>query len=90
MFSISSCSSHQAIKCLTVAGQTPVVVEVTDAGSGRPGGLEGLLEATTTQDTYPYVFLKGRFVGGCNDGPEEEWMGIKPIIKRGELAKFLK
>ena len=89
VFSMNGCPyCVEAVKSLTAAGKSPVEVKVTGAGSAKPSALASVLEATTKQDSYPYVFLKGRFVGGCNDGPED-WMGVKSIIKRGELAKYL-
>ncbi len=33
--------------------------------------------------------VKGKFVGGCNDGPES-WMGITKLIGNGELDKLLR
>ncbi len=33
--------------------------------------------------------VKGKFVGGCNDGPET-WMGITKLIGNGELDKLLR
>ncbi len=37
----------------------------------------------------PNIWLKGKFVGGCNDGPQD-WMGIKKIIAAGKLEEYLK
>ena len=34
----------------------------------------------TGQRTIPYVFVRGKFVGGCNDGPEE-WMGALKLLR---------
>ena len=36
-----------------------------DAGAG----MRRTLTAKTGQRTVPYVFIRGRFIGGCNDGP---------------------
>ena len=32
--------------------------------------------------------MLGKYVGGCNDGPEP-WMGIKKIVKSGKLNDYL-
>ena len=40
------------------------------------------------QRSVPAVFVKGKFVGGCNDGPEP-WMGALKILRNGELANML-
>jgi glutaredoxin 3 len=42
----------------------------------------------TGMASVPNIWVKGKFVGGCNDGPEP-WMGIKPLIRNGELFKML-
>jgi hypothetical protein len=47
------------------------------------------LSEMTGSDSIPNVWLKGVYVGGCNDGPKP-WMGIKKIIKSGQLNQFLK
>jgi glutaredoxin 3 len=38
--------------------------------------------------SVPAVFVKGTFVGGCNDGPEP-WMGALKLLNNGELRKML-
>lgn len=48
---------------------------------------EGLLDLTHSK-SVPNIWLKGKYVGGCNDGPEP-WMGIKKIINNGKLGEFL-
>ena len=41
------------------------------------------------QRSVPAVFVKGKFVGGCNDGPES-WMGALPLLNSGKLEEMLK
>ena len=48
---------------------------------------EELYELTNVT-SLPSVWVKGKYVGGCNDGPEP-WMGIKKIIARDELKSML-
>jgi glutaredoxin 3 len=48
-----------------------------------------VLENLTGMSSFPNIWVKGKFVGGCNDGPEA-WMGIRPLIRNGELMKMLK
>ena len=38
--------------------------------------------------SVPNIWVKGKFIGGCEDGPEP-WMGVMPLIKNGQLAKML-
>ena len=42
----------------------------------------------TNVGSIPSIWVKGKFVGGCNDGPEA-WMGIKKMIKSGKLNEML-
>ena len=37
----------------------------------------------------PAVFVKRKFVGGCNDGPVP-WMGILSSLNDGKLAEWLR
>ena len=34
------------------------------------------------------AWVKGAFVGGCDDGPEA-WMGVVPMVRSGKLAEML-
>jgi glutaredoxin 3 len=47
------------------------------------------LAALTGQESVPNIWVKGTFVGGCNDGPEG-WMGITRLIRNGGLDKLLR
>ena len=47
------------------------------------------LHSLTSSSSVPSVWVKGKFVGGCNDGPES-WMGIKKLIANGKLDELLK
>jgi len=53
------------------------------------GGQRSALRSLTGQSSVPNCWVKGVFVGGCNDGPEG-WMGIKKMANNGELQKRLK
>ncbi|KAL1530881.1 hypothetical protein AB1Y20_001774 [Prymnesium parvum] len=46
------------------------------------------LREATNQRTVPYVFGRGRFVGGCHDGPEP-WMGALPLLRSGALQTLV-
>jgi glutaredoxin 3 len=52
-----------------------------------PEQLEAL-EEETTQSSIPSIWIKGTFIGGCNDGPES-WMGLNPCISSGKLSELL-
>lgn len=42
----------------------------------------------TSSTSVPSIWVKGRYVGGCYDGPEA-WMGITTLIENGKLATML-
>jgi glutaredoxin len=42
----------------------------------------------TDSSSVPSIWVKGKYVGGCNDGPES-WMGIKKILANGKLEELL-
>ena len=71
----------EAVKVLKGAGQSPKVIDVAYEDRNN-------LRSITKSGTVPQVFIKGKYVGGCNDGPES-WMGIKKIINSGKLGDYL-
>lgn len=46
------------------------------------------LQQLTGQSSIPNIWVKGTFVGGCNDGPES-WMGLMKMVKSGKLQQML-
>jgi glutaredoxin 3 len=46
------------------------------------------IAARHKQRSVPAVFVKGKFVGGCNDGPES-WMGALKLLSNGGLREML-
>ena len=80
-------SMEQCVYCvdakthLTSQGHNPTVVTVNERQRMA-------LYELTSSHSMPSVWLNGRYVGGCNDGPEP-WMGIKKIIDSGKLANYL-
>jgi glutaredoxin-related protein len=44
--------------------------------------------ANTNMMSIPNIWVKGKFIGGCNDGPES-WMGLTTLINNGELKRML-
>jgi glutaredoxin len=74
------CSS--AIGKLEKAGYTPTVIEASSEQRQE-------LSSSTGSSSVPSVWLKGKYVGGCNDGPES-WMGINKILQQNRMDEFLK
>lgn len=82
VFSSNTCPyCKKAIEALKHAKIEHKVVVATDAQLEE-------LQKRTGQNSVPSVWVKGCFIGGCNDGPEK-WMGVKPGIKSGLLTKLL-
>mmetsp|Transcript_9730 Transcript_9730/g.9814 ORF Transcript_9730/g.9814 Transcript_9730/m.9814 type:complete len:101 (-) Transcript_9730:421-723(-) len=82
VFSSSWCGfCQQAISALKAGGYPCTVVEVTEP-------LRDALYQATGKTSVPSVWIKGKYVGGCNDGPEP-WMGICKLIRNGEIVKHL-
>ncbi len=65
VFSTKTCPyCHRAKEALTAAGKA--YVEHVIASSEQFDALERL----SSQSSVPNIWVKGKFVGGCNDGPE--------------------
>ena len=47
------------------------------------------LTQLTTQSSVPSIWIKGVFIGGCNDGPES-WMGLTQCIRTGKFDELIK
>ena len=80
--------------------RSQVVVPLLQVSEGRPQGggnlVQGCVEVTDAQKTelkaltgktsVPQVFVKGQFIGGCNDGGLG---GTVPLLKSGKLQEML-
>jgi glutaredoxin 3 len=72
----------EAISSLTASGYTPTVIEASSEQRNE-------IRQLTNVSSVPSIWLGGKFVGGCNDGPES-WMGIKKIIREKKVDSFFK
>lgn len=73
--------------------RSQVVVSLLQAGEGRPQGdvevtdaQKAELRELTGKTSVPQVFVKGQFIGGCNDGGLG---GTVPLLKSGKLQEML-
>mmetsp|Transcript_125198 Transcript_125198/g.220449 ORF Transcript_125198/g.220449 Transcript_125198/m.220449 type:complete len:216 (+) Transcript_125198:501-1148(+) len=73
--------SEDALEQLQVNGFHPRVIKINR--SQKRG-----LQALTGQTSMPSAWLKGTYIGGCNDG-YEPWMGVKPMVAKGTLQELL-
>merc|ERR1712061_73981 len=46
------------------------------------------LKDLTGKTSAPSVWIKGTYVGGCNDGTEP-WHGVKPMLANGKFKEML-
>lgn len=82
VFSDSGCPYCQdAIRALKAAGKEFTLIEATREQRQA-------LKTKTNVSSVPSIWVKGTYVGGCNDGPES-WMGIKKMLNSGKLEEML-
>lgn len=46
------------------------------------------LKQRTGKSSAPSVWIKGTYVGGCNDGVEP-WQGVIPMLRSGKFEEML-
>ena len=68
-------------------GKAGVPFEPVDVDAN--GKLRRELYDKTGVTSVPSAWVKGTFIGGCNDGPEK-WMGILPCLHSGRIEELLK
>ncbi len=85
MFSSASCRyCARAINTLISDGYNEPMLKVIEASSMQR---KTLLEMTGVS-TVPSIWIRGVYVGGCNDGPLA-WMGLMKLRENGDLQKLL-
>lgn len=52
------------------------------------GPYKPALQQKTGKSSAPSVWIKGTYVGGCNDGTEP-WHGVLPLLKNGKFKEML-
>uniref|UniRef100_A0A7S4LQ21 Glutaredoxin domain-containing protein n=1 Tax=Oxyrrhis marina TaxID=2969 RepID=A0A7S4LQ21_OXYMA len=82
VFATSTCPfCRRAISALEQAGIKHQVVKLNALHR------KGLL-ARVGSASVPAVWVKGQYVGGCNDG-KEDWHGVLPMLQSGKLQQML-
>lgn len=69
---------QRALKLSSEHGVTPEIVDVLESKETQK--VRDDLAAKTGQNTVPYVYSKGRFIGGYSDlakEPESFWKGLQ-------------
>jgi glutaredoxin 3 len=82
VFSASFCRYCTKAKQLLTENNIPFV-EIDSSDEQ----LDQLYDATG-QSSVPSIWVKGTYIGGCNDGPES-WMGLTKCLQSGKIQELL-
>lgn len=83
MFSFTSCPfCRRAKDALDQADYKYGVLELDEQANGN--ALRAMLGKRTGRTSVPSIFVRGRSIGGCNDGP-----GLLPLMASGGFASLL-
>lgn len=88
VFSYGGCPFCRKVEAALDEAKLPYQVIDFDADLDDGESVHKEISAKHKQTSVPLVFVKGKFIGGCNDGPED-WMGTMPLLKSGKLAEML-
>lgn len=85
MFSFTTCPfCRRAKDALEERGLAYEALEL-DALDGNDGNaIRAELGRRTKRTSVPSIFVRGSYIGGCNDGP-----GLLPLMESGELDRLL-
>ncbi|KAL3931001.1 MAG: hypothetical protein SGBAC_011514 [Bacillariaceae sp.] len=85
MFSFTTCPFCRRAKDYLEAEGIPYVSMELDELPGNQGNeIRASLGRKTRRTSVPSIFIKGEYIGGCNDGP-----GLVPLGESGELQRIL-
>jgi glutaredoxin 3 len=86
MFSFTTCPfCRRAKDYLTEQGIPYAVLELDQLPNNEGNEIRSVLGRQVKRTSVPCIFINGKFIGGCNDGP-----GLLPLAKTGELQILLK
>lgn len=78
----------KAKELFALAGISPLVVELNEPWSeGNP--IRAELGERTGRTSVPSIWIGGKYVGGCDDGPSEEAPGIVKLAFMGKLQDMV-
>jgi glutaredoxin 3 len=85
MFSFSTCPFCRRAKDFLEEKSIPYhSVELDELEGNRGNEIRAMLGRKTRRTSVPSIFIGGRYIGGCNDGP-----GLLPLAESGELDRLL-
>uniref|UniRef100_A0A7S4NGB9 Glutaredoxin domain-containing protein n=1 Tax=Odontella aurita TaxID=265563 RepID=A0A7S4NGB9_9STRA len=85
MFSFSTCPfCRRAKDYLSESGIQYESMELDELEGNTGNEIRAVLGRKTRRTSVPAIFIRGQFIGGCNDGP-----GLLTLAESGELDRFL-
>jgi glutaredoxin 3 len=85
LFSFSTCPfCRRAKDYLEEKGISYQAMELDDLPGNQGNEIRAVLGKKTKRTSVPSIFVRGTYIGGCNDGP-----GLLPLAESGELEKML-
>jgi glutaredoxin 3 len=85
MFSFTTCPfCRRAKDALDERGIPFKAIELDEMEGNKGNEIRAELGKKTKRTSVPSIFVRGRYIGGCNDGP-----GLLPLMESGELDQLL-
>jgi glutaredoxin 3 len=85
MFSFTTCPfCRRAKDALDERGVSYRAMELDELEGNKGNEIRAVLGKKTKRTSVPSIFVRGRYIGGCNDGP-----GLLPLMESGEFDKLL-
>ena len=85
MFSFTTCPfCRRAKDALDERGISYQTIELDELEGNQGNAIRAMLGKKTKRTSVPSIFVRGKYIGGCNDGP-----GLMPLMESGELNKLL-
>eukprot|EP00797_Seminavis_robusta_P015134 Sro227_g092370.1 Glutaredoxin 1 (148) ;mRNA; r:66014-66457 len=85
MFSFSTCPfCRRAKDYLDEKGIAYQAIELDELDGNEGNEIRAVLGKKTKRTSVPSIFVRGEYIGGCNDGP-----GLLPLGESGQLDTLL-
>ena len=85
MFSFTTCPfCRRAKDVLDERGIRYAVLELDELEGNEGNEIRAELGRKTKRTSVPSIFVRGQYIGGCNDGP-----GLIPLMESGEFDRLL-
>lgn len=85
IFSFTTCPfCRRAKDALEKRGLEYQVLELDELEGNKGNEILAVLGKRTKRTSVPSIFVRGKYIGGCNDGP-----GLLPLLHSGEFDKLL-